>query len=508
MLGSNQANIKAVITADDRASKVLRNFGNETNKLGQKASKFGTLAKASMVGAGAAAIKFGVDSVKAFSEAQDVMVQTNAVLKSTKGVAGVTADQVRELAKAWQSQSKYSDESVQSAENILLTFTSINAKVFPQTLEAVLNISTALGQDLKTSSIQVGKALQDPIRGVTALRRVGVNFSQSQIDLIKKLVDTGQAAKAQALILKELQTEFGGSAKAAGQTLSGSLERLKNRFNDLQETVGGFLAKGVGGLANWLAGNKQGTDALSAANQNLGGTYDFLKLFVDGNTRAHDRLKKAQDGVKQSQDNLKQANANLAKLQASNKTSTDQLWKAMQRQFGAATDLDIAFNRLKRRLRESTDALNALREAQNVFKKGAPGLLITLKRIELQYGRLGSSIQLAADASRLLLAPNPQGGTLPGALQGTTKKGVPGVKQARASGGPVRAGQPYTVGEEGVELFVPRQSGSIIPNNKLSGTVNFIVNIGMYAGSEIEKRKIAKELHGAYVDAMAAKGMA
>lgn len=36
--------------------------------------------------------------------------------------------------------------------------------------------------------------------------------------------------------------------------------------------------------------------------------------------------------------------------------------------------------------------------------------------------------------------------------------------QARAMGGPVRAGQPYIVGERQPELFVPRQSGMILPS--------------------------------------------
>jgi hypothetical protein len=63
-----------------------------------------------------------------------------------------------------------------------------------------------MGTDMKGAAIQVGKALQDPVHGISALRRVGVNFNESQVETIKKLVETGQAAKAQGLILAELNT--------------------------------------------------------------------------------------------------------------------------------------------------------------------------------------------------------------------------------------------------------------------------------------------------------------
>ncbi len=42
--------------------------------------------------------------------------------------------------------------------------------------------------------------------------------------------------------------------------------------------------------------------------------------------------------------------------------------------------------------------------------------------------------------------------------------------KARATGGPVTAGEPYIVGEIGKELFIPNTSGTIIPNNKLESS--------------------------------------
>lgn len=235
---ATDANIRAVITADDRASNVLSNFGNHVGGIGSKIAGALELAAKGVAVASAAATAFGVLSVKAFNESEDAIAQTNAVLKSTGGIAGVTADQVTKLATSLQKQTKFSDESVRSAENLLLTFTSIGKEIFPQATETVLDMATALGEDTKSAAIQLGKALQDPILGITALRRVGVNFSDAQKDVIQNLVETGHKAEAQKLILKELQVEFGGSARAAGDTFAGSLAKLKNQFNDVQEVIG------------------------------------------------------------------------------------------------------------------------------------------------------------------------------------------------------------------------------------------------------------------------------
>lgn len=168
-------------------------------------------------------------------EAQAATKQLEAVIRSTGGVAGVTAEAALLLSSQLQKVTTFGDEAVTSAESLLLTFTRIGKDVFPAATETVLDMSQALGQDLKASAVQVGKALQDPILGVTALRRVGVNFSADQQKVIKDLVDTGKAAEAQKIILKELQTEFGGSAKAARETLGGALTALQNAFGDLFE---------------------------------------------------------------------------------------------------------------------------------------------------------------------------------------------------------------------------------------------------------------------------------
>ena len=169
-------NPQIIITAKDEASKVLKGLADEADKTGKSS---GDTLKNNVAGLGAAfAAVTGVivTSIAAFDESQAVAAQLDAVLKSTAGAAGVTRDQVLGLGASLQQTSKFGDEAIVTGENLLLTFTSIGKDVFPQATQTMVDMSQALGQDLKSSAIQLGKALNDPIQGVTALRRVGVSF--------------------------------------------------------------------------------------------------------------------------------------------------------------------------------------------------------------------------------------------------------------------------------------------------------------------------------------------
>ncbi|WP_028637720.1 phage tail protein [Nocardioides sp. URHA0032] len=222
---------------------------------------------------GAAAVGlFAVQKVKQFfsgaideaRESQKVSALTAQVIKSTGGAAGISAKQVGNLANSISLLTGIDDEAVQGAENLLLTFTNLRNEagkgndVFNQATKIVTDMSVALDQDLKSSSIQVGKALNDPIKGITALSRVGVSFTQQQKDQIAALVASGNTLKAQKVILGELGREFGGAAAAAAT----SGDKFKTAFANLQESVGlallplldKLLDKGTV-LINWMIAN-------------------------------------------------------------------------------------------------------------------------------------------------------------------------------------------------------------------------------------------------------------
>ena len=110
---------------------------------------------------------------------------------------------------------------------MLLTFKNIRNEVgkgndiFNQATVAVENLATRMAdgavpsmEQLSKGLIKVGKALNDPVKGMTALGKVGVYFSDSQKKAIEAMVKAGDVMGAQKIILKELTTEFGGPAEA------------------------------------------------------------------------------------------------------------------------------------------------------------------------------------------------------------------------------------------------------------------------------------------------------
>lgn len=176
--------------------------------------------------------------INAVAEQEHVTAQLEARLRSTGGVAGQTMRSMQALGAQMQQTTKFSNEQVESAQALLLTFTRIRGDVFPATIRAAADLATAMGTDLNSAIQQVGRALNDPIAGLGALTRSGVQFTDAQRDLIASLMETNQVAEAQRVILEELEAQFGGSAEAARDTLGGAIAGLRNEFDDLLKTVG------------------------------------------------------------------------------------------------------------------------------------------------------------------------------------------------------------------------------------------------------------------------------
>jgi phage-related protein len=188
--------------------------------------------------------QFFSDSITEATEFQNVFAQTQAVIASTGAAAGKTAEEMAGLASdlsAASGMSLFSDDSILGAQNILATFTQIGGPTFDNATQAILDVSQAMGQDLKSSTIQIGKALNDPIAGIGALSRVGVQFTSDQKAMIESMVEGGNVAGAQAVILEELNKQFGGSAAAAVNTYAGQMTVLSEQFNDVKQGVGEAL---------------------------------------------------------------------------------------------------------------------------------------------------------------------------------------------------------------------------------------------------------------------------
>lgn len=214
-------------------------MGPATKSAEQSIERLGSLAKTySPIIAGVFSVATLAKATDLFVRQEQAIFQLEQRLKSTGGVVGLSSQQLQGMAASLQGLTTYGDEATIEMQALLLTFTNIRGAIFEQALPAVLDMSTAMGQDLKSSTLQLGKALNDPIKGVSALAEVGVAFTAAQKEQIRTLQESGRVQEAQTIILKELQTEFGGAAQAARQGLGGSLKALQNSFGDALEMIG------------------------------------------------------------------------------------------------------------------------------------------------------------------------------------------------------------------------------------------------------------------------------
>lgn len=195
-----------------------------------------TAAVGAMGRAFAEPIRLSAEQAKADAKLQ-------AVLKSTGEAAGLTFGELKRMASGLQEVTEFGDESTQQAQQLLLTFTKIGREVFPRATETVLDMAVAMEGGLKEASLQLGKALNDPVKGVSALAEVGVSFTDSQKEMIRTLVESNRTAEAQTVILDELQKEFGGTARAVTLEFGGAVQQLENDWGDLLEILGDFITK-------------------------------------------------------------------------------------------------------------------------------------------------------------------------------------------------------------------------------------------------------------------------
>ena len=294
MAGADTAKLVASLDLKDNLSKGLQTAGKNIDGFSRKLAS----SRAVAVGLGVGlervaekglsllgnAIGDGIAEVQTLEKAQQ---QTQAAIESTGGAAGVTAQQVRDLASSLEDLTTADDKTIQQGENLLLTFTSIGKDTFPAATKAMVNMAIALNKgdaataDFDGSAIQLGKALQDPVKGITALQRVGVTFSEAQkkqiignFQLTKEeqkhygaLLKTNKAAaaqylatkratavqKGQAVILAELDREFGKAGAAAGTGFTADVNRANDAIKDAEAAIATGLIPAVGEVAKELS---------------------------------------------------------------------------------------------------------------------------------------------------------------------------------------------------------------------------------------------------------------
>jgi hypothetical protein len=299
-VGRKFTSAEVEVTAKDKTGEGLKSVGTRVGALTKLVKTYwAEIATAYLVMKKVVAVLN--DWTKESRAQEQAVMKLNTVMKSMGTYSFEASKEMLDFADSMQRVTTFSDEVIINGQALMSTFRSIGRDIFPDAMEAAMDMSVVFGQDLQSSVVQLGKALNDPITGLTALRRVGVSFSEQQKEQIKYYQETNQLAKAQAIILNELNSEFGNAAKAMGQTAGGQAVILKNKISELKEELGFMIDSEMPAfleLANRIAETLM--KWVGAINANKKALKEWRDQVADMNKAELTEAIKQQDAVVQS----------------------------------------------------------------------------------------------------------------------------------------------------------------------------------------------------------------
>jgi len=247
-----------------------------------------TMSKLSMVGLAAfkmvQQIGRGIkDLTDAYAKQANAEAKRNQILKTTGNIVNKTTSELNQMASEMQSLTGIGDEVIINAQGIMLTFKQIGEEIFPRAMDAAVDLSAAFDTDLKSSTVMLGKALEDIPRGLSSLRRVGVTFTEEAENMALALWEMGKKAEAQKIILEGVEAQVKGVAAAMGKEGVGQIKKYEAAMGDAKEEIGKFLTEMITPVTKGV------TDFLE---KNKGKIYAFFKGFPEVASLTFETIKK------------------------------------------------------------------------------------------------------------------------------------------------------------------------------------------------------------------------
>ena len=245
------ADAKVVIRGDSsgavKATDDVKKGFEDVPKSSDKASRgiqavTGALAVAA---AGFTAFKKAMDLAVEFGEFERRTLRIGALLRSTNVASGQTREGLIQMADQLARTTLLNETDVADAISQLLTFRSITGETFERTINLAADLSETMGTDVRSATLQLAKALEEPTIGLTALRRSGVSFTEQQKEQIAALVEQNKLFEAQSIILGVVEAQMGGAATEAAQGFAGQMDGLGQSTRELTRALGENASEGL-----------------------------------------------------------------------------------------------------------------------------------------------------------------------------------------------------------------------------------------------------------------------
>lgn len=244
--------IALLLTAVDKMNSIVSNAMSKSKKAVKALDGIGS----------AAAIVGGVvtglftKTVADARESEKANKRLEQVFRSMGDTTGKAAKQAEDYASKLEFQIGVEDESIQLTQAKLATFKAVSSEtarmagVFDQATQYAYDLAATGFGTAEDNAVQLGKALQDPVKGIGALKRAGVTFTDQEKNKIKALVKSNKTLEAQKIILNALKTQVGGVAASTADPL----DKMHVAFTEISEQVGKFLLPYLQKFATWVSG--------------------------------------------------------------------------------------------------------------------------------------------------------------------------------------------------------------------------------------------------------------
>jgi len=300
-------------TSLERTKQQLQSVNKQMEQIGTSTKSIGAKITEALVALGAVTAFFSTikKSISLSIEQAKAEAGVAEAVRRTGEAAGFTALQLNALAGELQKLTGIDDDQILSGvTKQLLVFQNISGDVFKRAQQAVLDLNSVIANgeisSLASQSIQLGKALDNPIRGITTLQRAGITFTETQKKMIVQFVETNDILSAQEIILSQIESKYGGQAKAMAEADKG-LKKMHASLGDVFEELGNAIVEttafswvlenftgGLMTITKWLQGAKYEQNLFNKSLDDLKGssakaTLDSLR----GSTQAYrDELRK------------------------------------------------------------------------------------------------------------------------------------------------------------------------------------------------------------------------
>jgi phage-related protein len=175
-------------------------------------------------------------------QAETALTRMNAIVRATGEVAGWSTSQLAKMRENLVGMSGGTVTSGQAAgaQSSLLRYQNVRGDQFAEALTAARDLAAVMGTDLPEAASLLGRALENPLHGMRALREARIYLSPMEEAMIHAAMAAGNFEQAQEVVLNKVR-QFAGVAAQLDSGYAGSLNRLTNTWNSIGKSIGDAL---------------------------------------------------------------------------------------------------------------------------------------------------------------------------------------------------------------------------------------------------------------------------